>query len=314
MKNETQTIAPTHIKTRVNRGSIPIYIPYLFLIPAFILLTIFRYIPAVSAVFHSFTQWDGTSEGTWVGLQQYQTAFADPVFMRSMGNILLYTLARTVLTTVMAIVGAELVYNITSVGTRHFWRVIFTVPLVIPTTVVYLIWRRVYSGDIGLLNDFLSYIGLTSLEKPWLGNSDTALWALIFVGFPLISTFGFLVLLAGLENLPQEVNSAALLDGCSRFRRVFAIDLPAIRGPLAFVAILSINAGLQEFAPMLIMTNGGGPVNATQSPGLYLYQQAFTYNKYGYASAIGTLLMLLTLIFSIFILAARYRRAIDVEV
>jgi ABC-type sugar transport system permease subunit len=231
-----------------------------------------------------------------------------------MQNIVVYTITRTLLTTAMAIIGAELVYNLRSTQMRSVWRVVFTIPLVIPTTVVFLIWRRVYSGDIGLLNDTLRLFGLDGLTRAWLGNPDTALWALIFVGFPLISTFGFLVILAGLENLPQEVNSAALLDGCSRFHRVFAIDLPAMRGPLAFVAILSINAGLQEFAPMFIMTGGGGPVNATQSPGLYLYQQAITYGKYGYASAIGTILMLVTLAFSIFILAARYRRAIDVEV
>jgi raffinose/stachyose/melibiose transport system permease protein len=311
---KSNTIAPAAIKTRVRRGSVPIYVPYLFLIPAFILLILFRYIPAFSAVYHSFTDWDGTSESNFLGLKQYQTLFSDAVFLRSLQNIIIYTIARTFFSTLMAIVGAELVYNLRSSATRNVWRVLFTVPLVIPHTVVFLIWRRVYSGDFGLLNDTMKLIGLGDFTKPWLGNPDTALWALIFVGFPLVSTLGFLVILAGLENLPQEVNSAALLDGCTRMRRVFAIDLPAIRGPLAFVVILSINAGLQEFAPMFIMTGGGGPVNATQSPGLYLYQQAFTYGKFGYASAIGTVLMLLTLAFSIVILAARYRKAIDIEV
>ncbi|MDB5078092.1 MAG: hypothetical protein JWP00_16 [Chloroflexi bacterium] len=311
---KSNTIAPVAIKSRVKKGSVPVYVPFLFLIPAIILLTIFRYIPAFSAVYHSFTDWNGTSASNWIGLEQYNNLFSDSVFLRSMQNIVVYTITRTLLTTAMAIIGAELVYNLRSTQMRSVWRVVFTIPLVIPTTVVFLIWRRVYSGDIGLLNDTLRLFGLDGLTRAWLGNPDTALWALIFVGFPLISTFGFLVILAGLENLPQEVNSAALLDGCSRFHRVFAIDLPAMRGPLAFVAILSINAGLQEFAPMFIMTGGGGPVNATQSPGLYLYQQAITYGKYGYASAIGTILMLVTLAFSIFILAARYRRAIDVEV
>jgi raffinose/stachyose/melibiose transport system permease protein len=305
---KSNTIAPVAIKSRVKKGSVPVYVPFLFLIPAIILLTIFRYIPAFSAVYHSFTDWNGTSASNWIGLEQYNNLFSDSVFLRSMQNIVVYTITRTLLTTAMAIIGAELVYNLRSTQMRSVWRVVFTIPLVIPTTVVFLIWRRVYSGDIGLLNDTLRLFGLDGLTRAWLGNPDTALWALIFVGFPLISTFGFLVI------LPQEVNSAALLDGCSRFHRVFAIDLPAMRGPLAFVAILSINAGLQEFAPMFIMTGGGGPVNATQSPGLYLYQQAITYGKYGYASAIGTILMLVTLAFSIFILAARYRRAIDVEV
>jgi ABC-type sugar transport system permease subunit len=188
------------------------------------------------------------------------------------------------------------------------------VPLVIPVTVVYLIWGRVYSGELGLLNEGLKAIGLGALAQPWLAQTNTALPALALIGFPLVASFGFLVLLAGLENLPAHVNEAALLDGCSRLRRIFAIDLPAIRGPLALVAILSINAGLQEFAPMLIVTGGGGPVNSTQSPGLYLYQQAFNYGKFGYATAIGTIVMLMTLVFSVVILAARYRRAIDVEV
>lgn len=311
---KSDTIAPVAFKTKVKRGTVPIYVPYLFLIPAFILLILFRYIPAFSAVFHSFTDWNGTSDSNWVGLLQYQNLFQDSVFLRSLQNIFVYTFLRTLLTTIMAIIGAELVYNLRSGGSRMFWRVVFTVPLVIPHTVVFLIWRRVYSGDFGLLNDTLTFLGLGGLVKPWLGNPDTALWALVFVGFPLVSSLGFLVILAGLENLPQEINSAALLDGCSRLRRVFSIDLPAMRGPLAFVVILSINAGLQEFAPMFIMTGGGGPVNATQSPGLYLYQQAFTYGKYGYASAVGTVLMLITLVFSVFILTARYRRAIDVEV
>ena len=122
------------------------------------------------------------------------------------------------------------------------------------------------------------------------------------------------MLLAALQNLPSSVSEAALLDGCNGLRRVFAIDLPSIRGPLALVIILGINAGLQEFAPMLIVTGGGGPVNATQSPGLYLYQQAIGYGKYGYATAIGTVLMLLTLAFSWFILRSRYQGAHDVAV
>jgi ABC-type sugar transport system permease subunit len=164
------------------------------------------------------------------------------------------------------------------------------------------------------VNEFLRAIGLPQAVRPWLGQPDTALGAIIIIGFPLVSGFGFLVLLSALQNMPSEVNDAALIDGCTRLRRVFAIDLPSIRGPLALVTILSINAGLQEFAPMLIVTGGGGPVNATQSPGLYLYQQAIGYGKFGYATAVGTVLMMLTMVFSIFILRSRYRRAHDVEV
>ena len=134
---------------------------------------------------------------------------------------------------------------------RSFWRVVFTIPMVIPITVTLLIWQQVYSGRQGLLNEFLVGIGAVARPLPWLGRPDTALPALILVGFPAVAGFGFLIILAALQNLPSEVNDAALIDGCSRLRRVFAIDLPAIRGPLALIIILSMNSGMQEFAPMI---------------------------------------------------------------
>ena len=292
---------------------IPAYMPYLFLLPAILLLVVFRYYPAFSAVFHSFTDWDGTRPANFVGLDQYKALFNDPIFIKSVVNIGIYTALRTFFSTAMALIGAELVYNLRSYVSQGIWRIIFTLPLVIPTSVVFLVWRQVYAARLGLFNQLLSAVGLSSQAKPWLGLPDTALGALILIGFPLVSGFGFLVLLSGLQNLPMEVNDAALIDGCTRLRRIFAIDIPSIRGPLALILILGINAGLQEFAPMLVVTNGG-PVNSTLSPGLYLYQQAFTLGKFGYSTAIGTILMLMTLAFSIFILRSRYRSAHDVEV
>jgi ABC-type sugar transport system permease subunit len=213
----------------------------------------------------------------------------------------------------MAFIAAELVYNLHNRQAQWLWRVVFTLPMVIPATVVLLIWRQIYAARLGLLNEFLRAIGLDQWAQPWLGQPDTALLALMMIGFPLVSGFTFLVISSALLALSSEINEASLLDGCSPLRRVFAIDIPSIIGPMVLVIILGINAGLQEFAPMLIIT-GGGPVNATQTPGLYLYQSAFTYIKFGYATAIGTVLMIITLAFSFFILRARYRGATDVEV
>ncbi len=314
MATNARTAQAIAHKPKTRSALIPPYVPYLFLLPAMILLIWFRYTPAVSAVYYSFTDWDGTRPANFVGFQQYQSLFEDDVFILSVKNILIYTAARTVISTGAALLGAELVYNLRSYAWRNVWRVIFTLPLVIPIAVIFLVWRRIYAGRLGLVNEFLKVLGLNELIRPWLGQPDTALPAIILIGFPLVSGVAFLVLLSALQNLPSEVNDAALIDGCTRLRRIFSIDIPSIRGPLALVSILSINAGLQEFAPMLIVTGGGGPVNATQSPGLYLYQQAISYGKFGYATAIGTVLMLLTLFFSLFILRARYRRAHDVEI
>ena len=298
---------------KLSSGYVPIYVPFLFLIPALILLLSFRYIPAVSAIYHSFTYWNIPEPGEFIGLQNYQALFDDPVFIKSLGNILKYMVGRTALVLVMAFVGAELVYNLTSDRWRNIWRMVFTIPMVIPITVNLLVWQEVYAGRQGMLNEFLMGIGALARPYPWLGRPDTALPALIFLGFPAVAGFGFLIILAALQNLSSEVNDAALIDGCSRLRRVFAIDLPAIRGPLALILILSLNLGMQEFAPMLVMTSGG-PINSTMSPAYYLYRQGFAYGKHGYASAIGIVLMLMTLVLSIFILRMRYRRAYDVAV
>ena len=298
---------------KLRSGFVPIYVPFLFLIPALILLLSFRYIPAVSAIYHSFTYWNIPEPGEFIGLRNYQALLDDPIFLKSLGNILKYMVGRTVLVMVMAFIGAELVHNLASARWRNIWRMVFTIPMVIPITVNLLVWKQVYAGRQGMLNEFLTGIGAMARPYPWLGRPDTALPALIFIGFPAVAGFGFLIILAALQNLSSEVNDAALIDGCSRFRRVFAIDVPAIRGPLALILILSLNLGMQEFAPMLVMTQGG-PINTTMSPSYYLYIQGFTYGKHGYASAIGTVLMLMTLVLSIFILRIRYRRAYDVEV
>ena len=295
------------------KGFVPIYLPFLFLIPALLLLIAFRYLPALSAIFHSFTVWDIPQPGEWVGLQHYRALLDDQIFLASISNILKYMVGRTLLTLVMAFIGAELVYNLASDRARSFWRVVFTIPMVIPITVTLLIWQQVYAGRQGMLNEFLVGIGALARPLPWLGRPDTALPALILVGFPAVAGFGFLIILAALQNLPSEVNDAALIDGCSRLRRVFAIDLPSIRGPLALIIILSMNSGMQEFAPMYIMTQGG-PITSTMSPAYYLYTQGFKYGKHGYASAIGTVLMMMTLVLSMFILRIRYRKGHDVAV
>ncbi len=303
----------TEKRRRKRSSGIPVFVPLLFLLPAILLLIAFRYIPAFSAVYHSFTDWTGTNNAAFVGLAQYQTLLADPVFWTSLRNVLLYTFGRTVLTTVMAFLAAELVYNLRNRQSQWLWRVTFTLPMVIPGTVVLLIWRQIYAARLGLLNESLRALGLEQWAQPWLGQTNTALLAIIMIGFPLVSGFSFLVISSALMELSSEINEASLLDGCSPLRRIFAIDIPSIIGPSVLVIILGINAGLQEFAPMLIITSGG-PANATQTPGLYLYQIAFTYGKFGYATAIGTVLMILTLGFSYFILRARYRGATDVEV
>ncbi len=287
--------------------------PFLFLLPALLLLIFLRYVPAISAFYHSLTEWDGVGTGVYVGLDQYRSLFEYKVFLLSLQNIVKYGAVRTFIIVAMSFFGAELVYNLRSRREQSFWRIVFTIPMLVPWTVELLIWSQIFAARRGLVNEFLKSFGIIKRVHPFLGDPNTALWALAVVGFPLITGIGFLVLLAALRNLPAEVNDAALIDRCSRLRRIFAIDLPNIRGPLALVAIINLNATLQAFGPMFVMT-GGGPINANMSPVLFVYQQAFQRVNFGYATAAGVVLMFLTLSLSVVILRTRYKGAHDVAV
>ena len=288
--------------------------PFLFLLPALLLLIFLRYVPAISAFYHSLTEWDGVGTGVYVGLDQYRSAFLKTrSSCLSLQNIVKYGGARTFIIVAMSFFGAELVYNLRSSREQSFWRIVFTIPMLVPWTVELLIWSQIFAARRGLVNEFLKSLGIIKRVHPFLADPNTALWALAVVGFPLITGIGFLVLLAALRNLPAEVNDAAMIDGCSRLRRVFAIDLPNIRGPLALVAIINLNATLQAFGPMFVMT-GGGPINTTMSPVLFVYQQAFQRVNFGYATAAGVVLMFLTLSLSVVILRTRYKGAHDVAV
>ena len=213
-------------KSRTKSVGTSLLAPFLFLLPALLLLILLRYVPAVSAFYHSLTQWDGVGTGVYVGLDQYRSLFDDKVFLLSLQNIVKYGGARTLIIVAMSFLGAELVYNLRSSREQSFWRIIFTIPMLVPQTVELLIWGQVFAARRGLVSEFLKGLGIIKRVHPWLGDPNTALWALVVVGFPLITGIGFLVLLAALRNLPAEVNDAALIDGCSRLRRVFAIDCP----------------------------------------------------------------------------------------
>ncbi len=287
--------------------------PYLFLIPAFLLLIFLRYIPAVSAILYSFTDWSGMRTPEYIGLQNYTELFQDRLFLASLSNIALYTVVHTALVLVMAFFAAELVFSLRSRMMQTIWQIIFVIPLVVPQTVTYLVWGFVFNPQSGLLNNFLASVGLAHLQQPWLGQSSTALWSLMFIRFPFVASFPFLVFVSSLQGLPSEIFDAAKIDGCNTWRRILSIDIPLLRGALALTIILQVLEGIQLLTPQLVLT-GGGPGTSTESPANILYRSAFRYGDFGYATAVGVIMLLIGLVFSYFSIRLRYRGAVDVNI
>ena len=267
---------------------------YLLILPTFLLILIFNYYPAGSALYHSFFDWDGAKFLRFVGLKNFIAIVQDKVLWQSFGNLLKLTLFSVAINLTFPLAAAALIFHLRDLKSAYFYRVLFVVPLVVPGVVILMIWRFIYSPNLGLLNEVLKAIGLSMWARPWLGDFTLALYAVMFIGFPWVAGIGTLIYLAGFQAIPPELLDAAAIDGANVRQRFFRIEIPMILSQIKLVMILTIIGSIQGFSTILVMTNGG-PGTDTMVPGLYLYRNAMHYNKMGYACAIGTVLFVITL-------------------
>jgi len=265
----------------------------IFVTPIFLLLIIFRYYPLFSAIYHSFTKWNVASATAFTGLQNYINLFTDKYFIVSIENIFIYVVITTVIITVMSLIGAELIFNLDSQRFKAFWKYLFIVPMIVPFTVAMLIWEFIYNPYLGILNGFLNAIGLSNFALPWLGSSQTALYAVSFVGFPFISSVQFLIILSGLQSLDLSIIDATKIDGATTVQRIFKVDIPMIIDKIILAIMLTVIGNVQAVSNFYILTYGG-PGTSTLVPGLYMYEMAFSNNSLGYACTIGIVMALIT--------------------
>lgn len=268
---------------------------YLLLLPTFILILIFNYYPAASALYHSFFDWNGANINKFSGINNFIVMAHDTILWQSFGNLLQLTLISVVISLIFPLGAAALIFHLRDLRLAYFYRVLFVVPLVVPSLVVLLIWRFIYSPNLGLLNQILKIVHLESWVRPWLGDFTLALYAIMFIGFPWVAGIGTLIYLAGFQGIPAELLDSAAIDGASTRQRFFFIEIPLVMSQIKLVLILTIIGSIQSFTTILVMTNGG-PGTKTMVPGLFLYRNAMQYNKMGYACAIGTVLFLITLV------------------
>jgi raffinose/stachyose/melibiose transport system permease protein len=278
---------------------------YALMLGTFGLLITFSYVPALSAIYHSFTIWDGVRPAQWIGLGNYREIFASEVIFRkafvNMGILALWGVMRAI---VFPLFGAALVYRLRNEANAYFFRLVYVFPIVVPATVGILVWRQLYEPNSGLFNELLKLINMKPLG--WLNSPQTALASLMLVGFPWIDGVGLLIYLAGLLDIPTEVVEAAIVDGCGSVRRFFTIELPLIIPQLRIILILNVIGALQGFGFQLLVTRGG-PNNATNVPAWEMYNSAMQGNRYGLATAIGVILFVL--IFTLTLISNRSVRS-----
>jgi ABC-type sugar transport system permease subunit/outer membrane protein assembly factor BamB len=283
---------------------------YAFLLPAVALIIFFAYYPSGLAFYYSLTNFSLRSITEFIGLENYRRVIFEDTYFRTgmlnMGIIIGTSILKTI---TIPLLVAQLVFWLRNSLHQYFFRTMFILPAVVPDLVFTLMWQQVYDPNTGFLNQLLASMGLSQYQRAWLGDEQTALWAVIGVGFPFVSAFAFLIFLGGLLNINPEYFDAAKVDGARWWSRFFHIDAPLLLPQFRILLFFAIIGTVQGFASIFILTRGG-PGTATYVPALQMYMR-ISDGDFGYASAIGVVLFVIILLMTLFILRFRRNEAIE---
>jgi raffinose/stachyose/melibiose transport system permease protein len=269
----------------------------LFLLPALILFLLFVIYPIFRSIYFSMFDWNGLGPAVdFVGLQNFKDILTDQVFLKATRNILLIIVFSVGAQLPLALVLAVMVGR--DLPGRGIFRTIFFMPYVLSEINVAIMWMLLYNPDPdrGLLNAIAVLLGGEPIG--WLSNTSLVLVS-IFIALTW-KYFGFhmLLYLAGLQNIPQELEEAARIDGANSFQNFFYITLPLLGSTIRTSVYLSVLGSIQQFILVWIMTKGG-PVNASETLATYMYRFGFVRFQLGYGSAVAIYMFLLCLIFSL---------------
>jgi len=268
---------------------------YLFLLPWFIGFFGLTIAPILSSLYLSFTNFDMLTAPQWVGMDNYVRMFThDPKFSQSMRVTLLFVAFSVPLKLSFAL-GVALLLNRGMKG-LPIYRAVFYLPSLLGASVaIAVLWRTLFAGD-GLVNKGLAVFGIVG--PAWISNPRFSLWTLIALA---VWQFGspMIIFLAGLRQIPQDLYEAASLDGANKWRIFWKVTLPLLTPVVFFNAIIQTIEGFKSFTPAFIISGGtGNPVNSTLFYTLYLYQEAFSFFRMGYASALAWVLLAIVAVFT----------------
>jgi multiple sugar transport system permease protein len=271
-----------------------------FVAPALTLIVVFFVGPVIAALGLSFTDFDlyalaDPHAARWVGFRNYGRVLHEPLFWQALRNTLYFALVGGPLT-VAASLGAALLVNARALRWKATARAVFFAPFVTTLVAVAIVWRYLYHPKYGLLNWLLGHVGVHQID--WLGDPRWAMPAIILMATWKNFGYNMLIFIAGLQNIPRELHEAAALDGATPFQRFRHVTIPMLAPTMFFVVIVTMIGYLQLFTEPYVMTQGG-PLRATTSLVLYMYEEGFRWWRLGVAAAIAFLLFVLIVLFTL---------------
>ncbi|MBL7257980.1 carbohydrate ABC transporter permease [Paractinoplanes lichenicola] len=282
------------------------------LVPALVLHVVFVLSPYAQAFYLSLTDWTGVAgQASFVGVDNYVRLGGDSLFLDAVrNNLVLLAVVPLVTIGIGLFLASMLRHSPARLGQGY--RIVYFFPQLLSLVVIAVLWSFVYNPNTGLLNSGLRAIGLDGLTRSWLAEPA---WALVAVMAVLVwSSVGFYVVLfsAAIEGIPAELFEAAKLDGAGRWATFWKVTLPLVRESVQVAFVYLGIAALDAFAVVQIMTVGpGGPDGATEVIGMSLYRTAFSYGKFGYASAMGVALFFATLTLAVLALRAGRKERLE---
>ncbi|MUK87714.1 ABC transporter permease subunit [Ornithinibacillus sp. L9] len=268
----------------------------LYVLPALLLIGILIFIPLILTGYYGLMDWDGVGAMEFIGLDNYIAALQDLKFWDSAWHSFLLAIFSTLSLGIYLAISLILASKIKG---ADLLRKIYLIPMLLSSVAIAQLWIKVYNPSNGMLNYLLMAIGV---ENPpaWLADTSIVLYAIFIPILWQYAGFYILIYYAALKNIPESIIEAARIDGASPFQIAYRIKLPLIMSVVKVTIVLAVVGSLKYFDLIYVMT-GGGPNGASEVMASYMYKLAFTSKDFGYGSAIGFLLLIITLIVTVIV-------------
>jgi putative chitobiose transport system permease protein len=271
--------------------------PYLFLTPALLVIAVFVLYPMVAVLFYSFTSYDIVTPPKWVGLKNFQELLVDSTFRLALRNSFVYLIVTPVL--IVLSIMLAIIVNRKLPGINLF-RGLYYIPAISGSIAVGIIWRWVFDAQGGMLNGVLIWLGVLKEPVQWLATPSLTIPIAMLLTIWMGMGYYMMIFLAGLQNIPEELYDAALIDGCKSWQKHYYVTLPGLRPQVTMVLVISSLAAMEVFNEIYVLFGQlGGIMNSGMTMVFYMWYKAFRLQHAGYASAIAIALLVITLAFSI---------------
>ena len=274
-------------------------VPYLFILPGLLLLLMFVYYPIVQNLIYSVLKWDLFSGSKkFIGIRNYVKLVNDDSFWTAFRNNILYIVISLIFQVGFALFLAAALENMKHRRISAVFRTTFFIPSLISLTVIGLLFTFIFE-PLGILNSFLRMLNLDSWTRGWLGNENTSIFAVIAVSQWKSIGYTVMLLIVAIQRIPSELFEAARLDGASKVNAFRNVTVPMIKDTILMVMIITTSGGFLVFNEVYILTNGG-PYGSSEVLSTILYKNAFVHGNIGYASAIGNVILIFSVLLACF--------------